>query len=106
MSFGDDVLVVVRQGRDRFGDRTGTPVETEVPGCYVQPRGVSSEDNDQRTTVTADWLAICPPDADIRADDRIRWRGDLYQASGTPRGWAPPGGPGHHQELILQRVTG
>jgi hypothetical protein len=104
--FGSDVLTVVRQGRDRFGDPAGAAVETEVSGCYVQPRGISTEDTDQRTTVISGLLAFVPPGADIRPADRVRWRGDIYQVEGDPADWAPPGGPAHHLELILRRVTG
>lgn len=104
--FGIDVLTVVRQAVDRRGDRTGPATEHDVTGCYVQPRGVSDEKADQRLTVTSGWLAFAPPGSDVQPGDRVRWRGELYEVEGDAAQWAPPGGPAHHMEIVLQRVKG
>ncbi|MFC6885293.1 MULTISPECIES: hypothetical protein [Actinomadura] len=109
--FGTDTLTVIRQPVDYRGDPAGPPTETPVGGCYVQPRGggsapPSTEDDDHRLTVTSGFLVFAPPGADIRASDRVRWRGQEYQVQGDPASWEPPGGPPHHREVILQRVKG
>lgn len=104
--FGTDTLTVVRQAVDEDGDPAGAPAEVEVPGCYVQPRGTSDEDNDLRLTVTTGWLVFAPPGADIRPADRVRWNGGMYEVVGDPAAWAPPGGPAHHHEVVLRRVKG
>src|SRR5690606_11850377 len=43
---GVTVTVVRRPEKDRYGDRTGEPVETELPGAVVAPR--SSSDTNER----------------------------------------------------------
>jgi hypothetical protein len=106
MIFGDDVLTVVRQATDRHGDPIGPPAQTPITGCYVQPRGVSDEDNDLRTTTVTGWLVFVPPGADIRPGDRVRWHGDDYEVEGDPAVWSPPVGPEHHLEVVLKRVKG
>jgi len=109
--FGVDTLTVIRQGRDANGDPTGAPVEVDSSGWYVQPRGSgtapsSREDDTRGLTVTGEWWAIGPPDADIRAGDRVRWNGGLFEVDGDPAVWGPPGGPPHHLQVILRRVRG
>lgn len=109
--FGTDTFTIVRQGRDENGDPTGSTAETDSTGWYVQPRGAgtapSSRENTERgLTVTDDWWAIGPPDADIRAGDRVRWNSELFEVDGDPARWGPPGGPPHHLQVILRRVRG
>lgn len=107
MRLGGHTVTVVRPtGWDRHGDPlTGDPDETEVTGCSVQPAS-TTEDLDGRDTVAGLWDLFTPAGVDIRATDRIRWRGELYEVDGAPQQWDDERGSGHHLEVRLRRVTG
>ncbi|MEE2041973.1 hypothetical protein Q7689_00795 [Nocardiopsis tropica] len=107
MRFGREVLTVVRgPGTDRHGDPLpGIPTETPISGWDIQP-GATTEDTDSGNTVTAEWIAIGPPAADITATDQVRWRGDLYQVEGAPGRWPDERGRPHHTEVELSRIRG
>lgn len=111
--FGGDVITVIRAaGHSADGDPTGTAAEVDVEGCYVQPRsspgggGSSTETLGGRDTVVTGLIAFVPAGADIRATDRIRWKGDLYEVDGDDADWSTPDGEQHHLEISLQRVKG
>jgi hypothetical protein len=104
---GREVLTVVRgPGTDRHGDPLpGDPAEIDSRGWDVQP-AATSEDTDGGNTITTEWTAIGPPNADILETDQVRWRGDLYQVEGKPARWPDERGRPHHTEVELKRVRG
>lgn len=87
-----DTVTIVRPGpptRDEYGnDVPGPAVETVVPGCGISPRdstGAGSNEIVQgRDTVVAGLLLYAPSGTDIRATDRVRVAGVLYEVDGQP----------------------
>uniref|UniRef100_UPI0026F45B7A hypothetical protein n=1 Tax=Nocardiopsis sp. YSL2 TaxID=2939492 RepID=UPI0026F45B7A len=107
MKFGNETVTVLRPvGTDRHGDPLpGDPAETDSPGWDIQPAS-TSEDTEGGDTVEEEWTAIGPPGADVRATDRVRWRGLEYQVEGRPEPWPDERGQPHHIEMQLRRVRG
>ena len=110
---GSHVVTIVRPaGKDAFGDPLAGSTETVVTGCFVQPRSAASgqsastEQTDLRDTVITGLVAFMPPTADVRATDKIRWLGDLYQVEGDPSRWPDVRARNHHIEVVLRRVEG
>lgn len=103
---GDTITVVRPPERDGNGDPLpGTGSRVDVDGCSVQPRQ-STEATDLRNTVITGLIAFVPAGADIRATDRIEWRGETYAVDGDPADWRDLGGVQDHIEVALRRVTG
>ncbi|MCW2904923.1 MAG: hypothetical protein JWO67_7188 [Streptosporangiaceae bacterium] len=102
---GHTVTVVRPAGKDRFGDPLSGVIETDVAGCYVQPR-TSTEQTDQRDTVITGLIVFMPPTADVLATDKVRWLGGLYQVDGDPARWADVHARSHHIQVALRRVEG
>lgn len=104
---GGHTITVVRPAeRGPDGDPLpGTGSEVDVEGCSVQPR-TSNEATDARDTVISGLIAYVPASADIRATDRIIWRGDTYAVDGDPGCWDDLTGTPDHLEVPLRRVTG
>lgn len=106
LSFCNDTVMVIRAP---LVDRRGTQVrdwdsaeQIEIGGCSVQP-SQSTRDFDGRTlSVSEDWTLYAPPGADIRAGDRIAWRGVTYELNGSPMLWESPTGRISH---IWARLT-
>lgn len=77
-------------GSDPDGDPLPGQV-LELAGVLLAPRGESSEDDARGEQVTAGLTAYCPPDADVRATDRLRVRSGPYRGAwdvvGEPAAW-------------------
>lgn len=100
------VTVIQPPAEDQYGDPLpGSGSEADVEGCYFQP-GPSSEQTDQRDTVTSLPVLFAPPGAGIRPNSRIRFRGVLYQIDGKPADWDDIDATPHHLEVALRRVEG
>lgn len=103
---GHTATIVRPVGYDQHGDPLpGDPTETTVTGSSMQPAG-SAEDTDGRDTVNSRWTWFAPPGTDLRATDRVRWRGHMYEVDGDPQPWDDDRGRPHHLEVQLRRVTG
>jgi hypothetical protein len=93
-----DTVTIVRPGppsRDAYGnDVPGPPTETPVPGCSVAPRdgtgAGANELTDARDTVFVGLTLYAPYGTDIRATDRVRVGGDLYDVVGLPGTFRSP----------------
>jgi hypothetical protein len=93
-----DTVTIVRPGpptRDGYGnDVPGTPVEIPIPGCGLAPRdgtgAGSNELTDARDTVFVGLTLYAPHGTDIRATDRVRVGGDLYDVVGFPGSFRSP----------------
>lgn len=72
--------------------------------CEFQPGGSSEQIAQQQQTVDQPqvWLA---PDADIKATDRWRYRGEDFEVDGSPQVWTARGRD-KHTYVKLQRVSG
>jgi hypothetical protein len=114
LPFGDTVTIL-RPGpptRDVYqNDVPGTPTEITIPGCAVAPRdGTGAGANeivDARDTVISGLTLYAPYGTDIRATDRVRVGGDLYEVeghSGTFR--SPFTGSTGPVVVALELVTG
>jgi hypothetical protein len=106
-----ETITIVRPGpvtgTDAYGnDVHGDDVETDVPGCAVAPR-TSTENVDARDQVIEGLVVYPPAGTDVRATDRVRRGGVLYEIDGDPGEWRSPfTGLNSPMQLSLRRVTG
>lgn len=93
-----DTITIVRPGeatRDGYGNYVpGPPTEIPVTGCGVAPRdGSSAGDNeltDARDTVITGLTVYAPYGTDVRATDKMRVGGQLYDVVGLPGSFRSP----------------
>ncbi|MEU6543878.1 hypothetical protein [Streptomyces sp. NPDC046859] len=93
-----ETVTIVRPGEpteDSYGnDVPGEPTEIPVPGCGVAPRdgtgSASNELTDARDTVITGLTLYAPYGTDIRATDKIRVDGRLYEVEGQPGSFRSP----------------
>lgn len=93
-----DTVTIVRPGpptEDEYGnDVPGPPTEIPVLGCGVAPRdGTGSganERTDARDTVITGLTLYAPYGTDIRATDKVRVGGDLYEVEGQAGSFRSP----------------
>ncbi|GHD70138.1 hypothetical protein GCM10010317_076800 [Streptomyces mirabilis] len=111
---GEDVTVL-RPGaptQDRYGnDVPGPAAEIPVYGCAVAPRdGTGAGANeiiDARDTVIVGLTLYAPYGTDIRATDRVRVGGELYEVDGQPGSFRSPfTGSTGPVVVALELVTG
>lgn len=98
------VTVIQPAGRDNWGDTQADSTETDVPGCFWQPRSTSERTTGQDTVMINPWVSM-PPSTDIRATSRVRFEGVTYEVVGEPALHHTPRGP-HHFEVELNEVRG
>lgn len=97
----ETVQVIRPPGRDRFGDPLPTAAtEFDLPGCLFAP-GPSVEPGFAANTVDTDGTVYAPTGSDVRATDKIRIRGDVYQVVGKPQVWGTSG-----VVVAVRQVTG
>lgn len=97
----ETVQVIRPPGRDRFGDPLpGAATEFDLPGCLFAP-GSSREPGFAANQVDTDGTLYAPPASDVRATDRVRVRGDVYEVVGKPQVWGTSG-----VVVALREVTG
>lgn len=106
-----ETITVVRPGSvvgtDGYGnDVRGADVETDVAGCVVAPRA-STENVEARDQIVEGLTVWLPAGTDVRATDKIRRGGVLYEIDGAPGAWRSPftslAAP---TQVSLTRVTG
>ncbi|MCW2870890.1 hypothetical protein [Actinacidiphila oryziradicis] len=103
---GGHVVTIVRPaGKDAFGDPLAGAVETDVAGCFVQPR-TSSERTDMQDQVITGAVVFMAAGTDVLATDKVRFNGVVYQVDGEPRRWDDKRGNRHHLEVDLKLVEG
>lgn len=98
------VTVIQPAGRDGWGDTQAGDTETDVPGCFWQPRTTSERTTGQDTVTVNPWVSM-PPSTDIRPTSRVRFEGVTYEVVGAPALHHTPAGP-HHHEVELNEVKG
>lgn len=82
---------VHRPGRrdfDEYGDPITRPGRVDDINAFGVVEGgddTPNADNPERTRF--DLTVFAPVDAHITTDDRIEWRGDLYEVTGPPGNW-------------------
>lgn len=93
-----ETVTILRPGaptRDKYGnDVPGPDTEIPVSGCAVAPRdGSGSGDNeltDARDTVITGLSLWAPHGTDIRATDRVRVGGEIYEVQGNSGSFQSP----------------
>ncbi|MFE4857381.1 hypothetical protein [Streptomyces sp. NPDC056670] len=93
-----ETVTVVRPGpptRDAYGNFIpGPPTEITVPGCGIAPRDSTGAGGDEfaqgRDTVIAGLTLYAPSGTDIRATDRVRVAGVLYEVDGQVGAFRSP----------------
>lgn len=105
-----ETVTIVRPGpptEDEYGNSVpGSPTEIDVPGAAVAPR-TSTEDVQGRDQVIEGLNVWLPAGTQLRATDRMRVRGILYDIDGEAGTWSSPftgfAGP---VQASLTRVAG
>lgn len=99
------VTVVRPAGEDGFGDPTGDPTETALPGCVMWVNE-GTEDTDHADTVVAPATLVAPGGSDIRATDRIVTDDGTWEVVGEPTDRRSPFTAATLVEAHLRKVTG
>jgi hypothetical protein len=93
-----EIVTRIRAGTQTGVDRYGNPVygpetELDIPGAFVDP-GTSNEPVivDGEPVVTSPTVYFPGAWPDVREDDRLRVRGKVFHADGTPPDWRDPWG--------------
>ncbi len=112
-SWFTDEVVVIRAGTttDRYGDEVldwDAPTEHTVRNCKVNPVAGNEDTGllDDRAALTRRWNLAAPPCSDIKATDRMRWQGDVYEVEGEVLTWRSPLGGVDHLYVQLVRREG
>ncbi len=85
---------------DADGVPTTVVEEVELDGYNVQPVGTAESVGLERV-VTSRWRVSGPLTDQIRAGDRVRWKGREYDVDGDPQHYE--GGAFDHTEFIIWR---
>ncbi len=108
-----DEITVIRAGSssDRYGDESpdwSEATEHTVRDCKVNPVAGNEDQGqlDDRAALTRRWNLAAPPGADIKATDRIRWDGSVYEVEGEVLKWRSPLGGVDHLYVQLVRWEG
>jgi hypothetical protein len=108
--------VRVRAGEktDRGGNKVpdwspGAVNRLTVTGLNIQPNSQSEDADEQRDAVITGYRVQSAEGTspDIKATDRIEWRGHLYEVDGEVAVWPELFTDGvHHIEFVMVRATG
>lgn len=94
---------------DWDGNITTPDVARELPGCVVQPAGMSKIDSDDVTAGDTTRLQVfAPPGTTVAEGETVQWRGIDYVVAHVPFDWTvgrTPWNPRHipRVEFILER---
>lgn len=82
------------------------PDRLTIDACSVQPVA-GDEFNQARDAITTRWKWFGQPDADVTSEDRIEFRGDVYDIDGSVLQWDDTTGSDlDYQSAVLKRVEG
>lgn len=76
--------------------------DRDIGGCSMQPAGTSLSEDGRVLGISSGFTLYAPPDADIMAGDRIRFRGNTYTINGDVRPW--PSATGRLDHLLINLV--
>lgn len=110
MSLGDDAVTIQRAslttdatfGR-QYRDWT-SPATVTITDVSVQPFAEAENAVDREYTATRMRL-YAPSTTDIRAADRVVWRGATYEVDGEPQRWYD-GGQLDYVLAVIKRMAG
>ena len=83
-----------------------SPIEAVISGCSMQPAGTALSQDGRIQGITDGYTCFLPPEADVKAGDRIRYNGIDYTINGEPRIWHSPSGRVSNMQLNLERWSG
>lgn len=114
MLYLDDVTVVraptVRDRWDNDVPDWAAATRTVVSGVAVQPTSQVEDATGRRVALSTGWRLFTRPgvDVDLRAADRVEWKGLSLEVIGEVARWPHPLRPGgvHHVEAELRRLEG
>lgn len=98
--------------RDEYADEDveadwSDPDEIPIPNAFVAQSSTSRSTTESRVQMLEAKSLFCPPEFDVRPNDRIRDGGDVYTIDGIPAadmnpftGWTPA------REIPLTRSVG
>lgn len=99
--------------RARLVDRRGSmvpdwtnPEESTLSGCSFQRRTTAQDRNGRVLQVTNGAVLYAPPNADIRAGDRIEFGSATYEVDGAPMPQRGATGALSHLEITLANWSG
>ena len=61
--------------------------ELTIKGCSVQPAGTGLSQDGRVLGISEGMTAYIPEGSDVKAGDRIRYDGNVYEISGEPKRW-------------------
>lgn len=99
----EDITVVRKPGRDKYGDRKpGPAAELIVGGCQFAP-GPSREVSFAVEQVLTDGTVYAPAGTAVLPSDQIRRNktGELYDVFGQPQDWGSAG-----VVIVLKKASG
>lgn len=76
-----------------------------ISGCSMQPASTSLSEDGRVLGITDTYTLFAPPDADIKAGDRIQFNGEVYTIQGDVR-TQPAAVRLEHIEITLRRYSG
>ncbi|MEV7013275.1 hypothetical protein [Streptosporangium sp. NPDC051022] len=105
-----ETVVILRPGartRDSAGNYLpGPDREIPVPGCAAWPTG-STEQVEAQDQTKELFTVLAPYGTDIRATDRVRLYGRVFEVDGEPQSWKSPlTGTAPGIEIRLERTKG
>lgn len=110
-----ETLVVYRPAPGgKHGDPSGPDVPHSLPDCIVAPgyrtvRPRSATVRGGYDEVTTSFITIfTAPDSDLKAYDKVGWRGNKYTVTGAPVSWGPNPYTGRYpgMQCIADLITG
>lgn len=108
-SFCKDTIKRIRPGtkesRGSIIPDWATATEKEIAGCSMQPASTSLSQDGRVLGLLDEYTLFLPPDADVKAGDRISYNGQLFEINGEVR-IQPAALRLDHIELRLRRHAG
>ena len=81
-------------------------ITAEICGCSVQPAGTMLSQDGRVQGIQDGLTCYLPPEADVKAGDRIMYDGKTYTINGEPQLWKSPTGVVSNMQLTLERWSG
>jgi hypothetical protein len=78
----------------------------DIAHCHLQPATTSLSQDGRVLGISDGYTCYMPPDADVKAGDRIVYGGKTYIITGESRVWPSATGSLDHIMLNLMRWTG
>ena len=109
-SFMNQTVIRIRPGTKESRGSTipdwDNATVTDILRCSMQPSGTSLSQDGRVLGITDTYTLFAPPDADIEAGDRIKYRGKTYQIDGDVRIQPSATGRLDHLNITLKRYQG